>query len=85
MDARWQGSTWGHPTRDGMQVMLNTCQKFATKFNLRFSTDPNPEKSKTKCIFVCGKSKVQKPAPLVLDFEQVALGGVSNAPWKLHS
>lgn len=55
------------PTRDGMQVILNTCQKFASKFNLKFSTDPNPEKRKTKCIFVCGKSKVQKPAPLVLD------------------
>ena len=51
-------------TRDGMQVMLDTCQRFASKFNLMFSTDPNPEKSKTKCIFVCGKSKnLQKPAP----------------------
>ena len=56
------------PTRDGMQVMLDTCQRFAEKFNLRFSTDPNPEKSKTKCIFVCGRSKnLQKPAPLLLD------------------
>ena len=41
------------PTRDGMQVMLDTCQRFARKFNLMFSTDPNPDKSKTKCIFVC--------------------------------
>ena len=33
-----------------------------------FSTDPNPEKSKTKCIFVCGRSRnLQKPAPLFLD------------------
>ena len=56
------------PTRDGMQVMLDTCQRFASKFNLMFSTDPNPEKSKTKCIFVCGRSKnLQKPAPLFLD------------------
>ena len=56
------------PTRDGMQVMLDTYQRFAEKFNLRFSTDPNPEKSKTKCIFVCGRSKnLQKPAPLLLD------------------
>ena len=56
------------PTRDGMQVMLDTCQRFAEKFNLRFSTDPNQEKSKTKCIFVCGSYKnLQKPAPLLLD------------------
>ena len=56
------------PTRDGMQVMLDTCQRFASKFNLMFSTDPNPEKSKPKCIFVCGRSKnLQKPAPLFLD------------------
>ena len=41
------------PTRDGMQLMLDTCQAFAVKYNLRFSTDPNPEKSKTKCILHC--------------------------------
>ena len=40
------------PTRYRMQVMLDTCQRFASKFNLMFSTDPNPEKSKTKCIQV---------------------------------
>ena len=33
-----------------------------------FSTDPNPEKSITKCIFVCGRKKtLQKPDPLHLD------------------
>ena len=42
------------PTRDGMQIMLDICQRFAKRFNLKFSTDPNPAKSKTKCIFVCG-------------------------------
>ena len=39
------------PTRDAMQVMLDTCQRFASRFNLKFSTDPDPEKSKTKSIF----------------------------------
>ena len=53
-----------------MQVMLDTCQRFALKNNLMFSTDPNPEKSKTKCIFVCGRKKnMQKPVPLLLDGE----------------
>ena len=59
-------------TRDGMQVMLDICQRFATKYNFMFSTDPNPVKSKTKCIFVCGKSKnVQRPAPLFLDGKEL--------------
>ena len=34
------------PTRDGMQLMLNTCESFALRNNLQFSTDPNPAKSK---------------------------------------
>ena len=56
------------PTRDSMQLMLNTCQRFASNYNLKFSTDPNPEKSKTKCIFVCDKAKArEKPANLELD------------------
>ena len=66
------------PTRDGMQVMLDTCQRFATRFNLQFSTDPNPEKSKSKCIFVCGRKQAkQKPVNLVLDGKQ--LPGVESA------
>ena len=56
------------PTRDSMQMMLDTCQRFALKYNLQFSTDPNPDKSKTKCIFVCGRAKAkEKPVNLVLD------------------
>ena len=47
------------PTRDGIKLMLDTCQLFAAMYNLKLSTDPNPEKSKTKCIFVCGKSRAR--------------------------
>ena len=55
------------PTRDAMEIMLATCERFALKNNLMFSTDPNPAKSKSKCIFVCGKrSNLVKPAPLTL-------------------
>ena len=59
------------PTRDGMQSMLNTCQRYAAKFNLKFSTNPNYAKNKTKCIFVCGQSKKQKPSPLLLDGKEL--------------
>ena len=60
------------PTRDGMQIMLDTCKRFADNHNLQFSTDPNPAKSKTKCIFVCGRAKkAVKPVPLVLDGKEL--------------
>jgi hypothetical protein len=34
------------PTRDSMEIMLATCERFACRNNLQFSTDPNPAKSK---------------------------------------
>ena len=55
------------PTRGAMQMMLDKCQAYAAEHNIMFSTDPNPSKSKTKCIFVCGNKKnLVKPAPLSL-------------------
>ena len=55
------------PSRDAMQLMLRTCENFADRNNLQFSTDPNPGKIKSKCIFVTGLIKdLEKPAPLVL-------------------
>lgn len=38
------------PTIDGLQEMLNICDKFANDHHLSFSTDPDPRKSKTKCM-----------------------------------
>ena len=55
------------PTRDSMELMLATCERFAQRNNLQFSTDPNPSKSKSKCIFVSGRSSnLAKPVPLTL-------------------
>ena len=55
------------PTRGAMQRMLDTCEKYAADHNIMFSTDPNPSKSKSKCIFVCGtKTRLPKPASLTL-------------------
>ena len=55
------------PCRSAMEDMLVVCEQFAIRNNLEFSTDPDPSKSKTKCIFVCGQAKtLEKPANLKL-------------------
>ena len=38
------------PSRLGLQAMIKICEKFATENNLKFSTNVDPVKSKTKCI-----------------------------------
>ena len=38
------------PSQTALQNMLQTCEDYAGKHNLLFSTDDNPNKSKTKCI-----------------------------------
>ena len=37
-------------SREGLQSMVNICEDFAWKHNLKFSTNPDEEKSKTKCM-----------------------------------
>jgi hypothetical protein len=49
------------------QMMLNVCEDWADEYNVTFSTDPNPTKSKSKVIFVRGRRKNRAtPAPLLL-------------------
>ena len=49
------------PTLDGLQEMLDTCQKYASEHNLQFSTDPIPAKSKTKCLaFLLKERSIRK-------------------------
>ena len=55
------------PSRGAMEIMLATCERFAADNNLKFSTDIDPKKSKTKCIYMCGKmTNVQYPVSLQL-------------------
>ena len=55
------------PNRRAMELMLAEVEKFAGESNIRFSTDPDPAKSKSKLIFVCGRqTDLPKPAPLLL-------------------
>ena len=43
-------------TRSGLQSMVDLCHEFAASKNLKFGTNSDPEKSKTKCI-VFSKNK----------------------------
>ena len=54
------------PSRPAMQLMLEACERFGIKNNLIFSTDPDPVKSKTKCVYFSGKRRLDRPAPLTL-------------------
>ena len=48
--------------------MVKLCEKFASKKNLMFSTDPDPSKSKTKCIVFAKKARDrQNISPVLLN------------------
>ena len=47
------------PSLDALQEMINICETYANSHNLRFSTDPDPRKCKTKCL-----AFLQKVRPL---------------------
>ena len=44
--------------------MLNTCEVYAQSHNLKFSTDPNPQKCKTKCMAFLFKNRPLAPMRL---------------------
>ena len=53
------------PTIDGLQDMLRVCEGYALEHNLKFSTNVNPAKSKTKCMaFLCKRAATEKAAAL---------------------
>ena len=45
------------PGRSSMEKMLKLCEDYAKDHNLYFSVDPNPAKSKSKAIFMCGTER----------------------------
>ena len=61
------------PSREGLQTMLKICEKFASSHSMQFSTDPDPSKSKSKCLFF-SKSRSCNA------IENVVLNG-DNLPW----
>ena len=65
------------PSRTAMARMLNVCEQYAERHNLQFSTDPNPSKSKSKCLYMCGYPDPVYPNPLKLCGEDL--------PWVQHA
>ena len=67
------------PCRSAMEQMIRICEEFGQKNNLKFSTDPNPAKSKTKCLYMCGPRMRDPVYPFPLQ-----LYG-QNLPWVTHA
>ena len=54
------------PSRSAMETMLTICEAYAAQNNLEFSTDPDPMKSKSKCIYMQGHMILPRPINLKL-------------------
>ena len=52
------------PSREALQSMLSICERYAGDHGLKFSTDPDPKKSKTRCLAFLKKNRVVKPVLL---------------------
>ena len=57
------------PDRSTLQKMVDVCEQYGKEHNLVFSTDANPSKSKTKCVYFCGSNKRDYPPAIMLDKE----------------
>ena len=53
--------------RSGLQALVNICQQFASERHLKFGTNIDPSKSKTKCIVFSKRKMSPVPAPVKLD------------------
>ena len=56
------------PTRDAAQKMLEIGEAFTSQNNIKFSTDEDPSKSKSKALYVVGPQgrTLARPVPLLL-------------------
>ena len=60
------------PNNEVLQKMVQICEEYGIEHNIKFSTDPNPSKSKTKCLLFCGKNyRGEMPAPVMLDGKEL--------------
>ena len=55
-------------SRSGLQAMVKICEKFAKEKHLKFSTNADPQKSKTKCVIFSPKANDrQNVSPIILN------------------
>ena len=55
-------------SRSGLQSMVNICAEFAKSRNLKFSTNPDPKKSKTKCLIFSKQARQRQDVlPILLN------------------
>ena len=52
------------PSREALQSMLAICERYAEDHGLKFSTDPSPKKSKTRCLAFLQSKRDIKPVVL---------------------
>ena len=52
------------PSRESLQVMLTICENYAASHGLKFSTDPDPKKSKTRGLAFLQRERFVKPVVL---------------------
>ena len=62
-------------SRSGLQFMIDICQKFTARLNLKFGTNSNPDKSKTKCL-IFSESRKAPRSPV----REIRLGS-HTLPW----
>ena len=63
------------PTLDGLQDMTKTCEEYAKTHNLTFSTHPDTNKCKTKCLAFLKKER---------ELKNIILNGM-ELPWVISS
>ena len=60
------------PSRTSMAMMPEKCEQYAIAHSLMFSTDPDPRKSKSKCLYMVGTMRnVTFPVNLKLNNEDL--------------
>ena len=58
-------------TRHSLQLMLNICEEFSNSHDMLFSTDPNPVKSKTKCLYFSMNENKTDPEKVILNGDKL--------------
>ena len=61
------------PTRSGLQVMFDICFNYFNDHDITISTNIDPIKSKTKCIYFPHGNQLDKPTPILM--------GGKELPW----